>query len=1736
MSNYLFGLCNPKRNITAFTNPPARVELQNNPYSIEIPDPLNRTQTRLITQYDLNMRRKVEILKYNSTKVSTQTNSLTKSQKWSNVVSNKSSYVVGSSSSKLIHKSTIDCPGKPTPSNHSDIPGDVIMLYQNDDVPLYNYNVDMFSHSVLPPSTLKDWLNDFGTNVYIYDSAFLMKSKYLIYSTVSNIFIQNVDTTYYSYSLTTPVAFTFSGSYTPPEEATITLHIEELYLTIYYNGSIVGNKIYPNKQQFQNTNYIFKISQTSTNTNKIGFKATVFLTNLRWDCIKLINKSNFTYSLNLNVSYTLTSSTNVVLDPANNINYNGNFMQSSSHYFIANFITTENLMDITNDLNIDVISDEVIPEYSIYSLIENNICAKYPVLISYISDLNDNSNVFFTISYSLDINANKYNALIQPLPLENSLVIVVDNNHNFIVKSSSSSVPAFLYNTIYTININAVYDNFITDYSNPIRCIYLTPPILLNKQVSFLYNNVNFIFVNTTIYDPKVSFFANITDVFDNNTVITSPTILSSFMFRSENNIKVTQQDTTPDATTVFFKNKLYNVKIRAGYNNKYSDYSLVQSCIYLSTPFLLEPTVNGNESFIIPFKVDSSFPYPAETTYTATVTQLNGDPLPLPFVESSIIVVNKNHNFIVDLSYSVEPAFVYNIPYNQPYYVEINAIYDDFITAYSRPVICIYLTPPILQKKNVIFISNNIMFIFFNTTIYDENVTFFANITDVFDNNTVITSPINVLSQSVRNGNILNVTPTTGFSKNNLYNVKIRAEYNSIYSDYSLVESCIYLPTPVLLEPTVNGNQSFIIPFTIDSSFPYPDETTYTATVTQLNGDPLPLPFVESSIIVVNNNNNFIVDFSYSVDPLFLYNIPYNVAINAIYDDFITDYSNPVICIYLTPPILSKKNVIFISNNIMFTFFNTTTYDENVTFFANITDVFDNNTVITSPINVSSNENIINVTPRTVFFKNKLYNVKIRAEYNSIYSDYSLVQSCIYLPTPVLLEPTVNGNQSFIIPFTIDSSFPYPGGTVYTATVTQLNGDYLSFSFVELIVVNNNFIVDFSYSDDPALLSNRQYNVAINAAYNDFITDYSNSIICIYLIPPSLTQCFPKMDANNQLQLSITQTITYHDNIEFSQTIFNTSTNSFIPTEEYDALYEPVISNQLILSSIYPHSTQLFTYFILYKITMIAFYNRIVAVSNEISYVFVAPPTNLQYNRFGKYFTFNLPILDPLYPLSSPAYNTYINEGLNSSFDFDSITNYIPLLTDNITTNFNDGLKTGTYIVTSCDGSENAYNAFTSDGFSIENLTSYTTTVDLSNIDGAWTQIKLPIPIQMTSFTVDFLDRPAPVQIKIVASNDGSIWTNYATSNNDDIITVNTIGSPTVYTLGSIIFYKFTTGGKITLSDTLSGKILIVGGGGGGGTTYVPSIEGQGGGGAGQMVFGNINLIGSSEYTVTIGEGAPSNNMGSDSSVTGTGLNNYIAIGGGKGGSSGNSLKYGGIGGSGGGSSGYFGDARGGAYRSRTNTADLTYYGNNGGDGILYTGGGGGGGAKESGSTSNNNKGGAGGNGKLWIDGNTYAGGGGGGGSKYQDIYNISDAGGAGGAGGGGGGGGGDYDYVALNHAAVDGTENTGGGGGGGEPFTPGNRVRPGASGGSGVVIFAFDKNSITTIFTNTTQYQYYRFIYTTPATGTVLFKSINFTGRPTSPAFAISSTPNINDKINMNAYYGTTYKNSIVSNTVSF
>ena len=79
-----------------------------------------------ITQYDLAMRRKVEILRYNKT--NTIQGQLTKSQQLSGVINN--------------NITISNCPADlllPTPSNAAGVPGPPIILQYNPDIPLYGY-------------------------------------------------------------------------------------------------------------------------------------------------------------------------------------------------------------------------------------------------------------------------------------------------------------------------------------------------------------------------------------------------------------------------------------------------------------------------------------------------------------------------------------------------------------------------------------------------------------------------------------------------------------------------------------------------------------------------------------------------------------------------------------------------------------------------------------------------------------------------------------------------------------------------------------------------------------------------------------------------------------------------------------------------------------------------------------------------------------------------------------------------------------------------------------------------------------------------------------------------------------------------------------------------------------------------------------------------------------------------------------------------------------------------------------------------------------------------------------------------------------------------------------------------------------------------------------------------------------------------------------------------------------
>jgi len=267
---------------------------------------------------------------------------------------------------------------------------------------------------------------------------------------------------------------------------------------------------------------------------------------------------------------------------------------------------------------------------------------------------------------------------------------------------------------------------------------------------------------------------------------------------------------------------------------------------------------------------------------------------------------------------------------------------------------------------------------------------------------------------------------------------------------------------------------------------------------------------------------------------------------------------------------------------------------------------------------------------------------------------------------------------------------------------------------------------------------------------------------------------------------------------------------------------------------------------------------------------------------------------------------------------------------------------------------------------------------------------------------------------------------------------------------------------------DTICDMLIVAGGGGGG------MDMGGGGGGGGVIELNNV-LVTAGTYTVKVGkggDGAPAPGTNGQRSVhpytingkqgSNSSFDNYIAIGGGYGGSSHQPYilqGQGGDGGSGGGSSGY--DPVNNVSKAGKAVEGQGFRGGYGGQ-SYYSGGGGG--AGEVGGGPSTAAGGAyGGRGKLSnILGTPYYWGGGGGGAGY------STTGGNGGLGGGGGGavgtttggagyfngfaGGGGATNAQPNTPGGNGAPHTGGGGGGGA-FTGGGAGK-GGNGGSGIVI----------------------------------------------------------------------------------
>jgi len=233
----LASVCEQRQRAQLLNVPPIRLELQPSPY------PSN-------TQQQLNMRRKIEILKYSGTGQNTKTNGLTKAEKWAQLVNGnnrRNSISASLYTNNVSTNGVYDCSGDeyiPTPTSSCDVPGPVMILQYDDSVPLYNYATNINSYAIINESNTILWKTypiPNTTFYYDYDSA---KTPLLL---LTPIYIQPlIDQHFYEFTMNVPIGL--SVSYDESSDISMntsyTISINRIDMSIYYNSTLVLDTSY----------------------------------------------------------------------------------------------------------------------------------------------------------------------------------------------------------------------------------------------------------------------------------------------------------------------------------------------------------------------------------------------------------------------------------------------------------------------------------------------------------------------------------------------------------------------------------------------------------------------------------------------------------------------------------------------------------------------------------------------------------------------------------------------------------------------------------------------------------------------------------------------------------------------------------------------------------------------------------------------------------------------------------------------------------------------------------------------------------------------------------------------------------------------------------------------------------------------------------------------------------------------------------------------------------------------------------------------------------------------------------------------------------------------------------------------------------------------------------------------------------------------------------------------------
>lgn len=275
--------------------PPVRYDnLVNNPYL-----KINPITNQRFTKFDLDMRRKVEILKYSANNSSSQTNRFTKAELFAQVVNGK--YQQRTYSNSFITSNTVNnqlnnCPSVKTATTSSDVPGPIIYLYEDENVPLYNYN----NNNDANYGILTQGINPYN-KTWDYSKAYNKTSVYTGSSEsnaiITSIFILYQDIPTKTFTITTPIALQFAGI-KQFGTSKIEFNIIDVKTDIIYNNNTYITKTI--------VDHIYPMNTITVIANSTDFSGTCYLGLLTIQNINLPIQKGFIYDIKTTVTYSNT--------------------------------------------------------------------------------------------------------------------------------------------------------------------------------------------------------------------------------------------------------------------------------------------------------------------------------------------------------------------------------------------------------------------------------------------------------------------------------------------------------------------------------------------------------------------------------------------------------------------------------------------------------------------------------------------------------------------------------------------------------------------------------------------------------------------------------------------------------------------------------------------------------------------------------------------------------------------------------------------------------------------------------------------------------------------------------------------------------------------------------------------------------------------------------------------------------------------------------------------------------------------------------------------------------------------------------------------------------------------------------------------------------------------------------------------------------------------------------------